>query len=361
MASRDLSVPEKLAFITLPVILLLAIAGELACRFVVQAAESPSAVFDDTFKIIKFDVNGQRTGVFTTGPLAEGHGRWRINDDGWNSDIEYDHQRPRSRPLIVIIGDSFVEARQVDVDKNIAGVLRQSSNGRADVYSFGVSGAPLSSYLQMSRYVRKVFDPDVIVVNVVYNDFDESVRALKKKTEFLQFSTDASGVHEIEPVPYVPVHWRRFLRRSALARYLMLNAKLNELPARLITSVRGITTAERLERGRPSIEPVIARIVSDLRQENPRAHIIFLLDEPRREIRESPDSEKRLAWIPAMMRRLADANRCSLVDLTSVLRSFRARTNQPVNYRHDFHWNENGHRLAAGALLQELRAERIVP
>lgn len=51
--------------------------------------------------------------------------------------------------------------------------------GKFDVYSFGISGAGLSEFLQISRYVRKYFDPEILVINVVDNDFDESLDPTK--------------------------------------------------------------------------------------------------------------------------------------------------------------------------------------
>ena len=54
--------------------------------------------------------------------------------------------------------------------------LREKLHSQFDVYGFGKSGAPLSQYLQMTRYVIKHFDPEIIVINVIRNDFDESLR-----------------------------------------------------------------------------------------------------------------------------------------------------------------------------------------
>jgi hypothetical protein len=81
--------------------------------------------------------------------------------------------------LITIIGDSYIEAFKVDVKSSIVSILREKIRDQYGVYGFGKSGAALSQHLQMGRYVSKHFNSDVIVINVVHNDFDESLLSIK--------------------------------------------------------------------------------------------------------------------------------------------------------------------------------------
>jgi hypothetical protein len=59
--------------------------------------------------------------------------------------------------LIAVIGDSFIEAFQVNVDDNYPYILNKKLADKCKVYAFGKSGCPLSPYLNMSRYINKYY------------------------------------------------------------------------------------------------------------------------------------------------------------------------------------------------------------
>ena len=63
-----------------------------------------------------------------------------VNKDGFLSDIEYIAQD--NRPLMAIIGDSFVEAIQVDWDASVHGLLQQRLAPDIRVYAFGAATHP---------------------------------------------------------------------------------------------------------------------------------------------------------------------------------------------------------------------------
>ena len=107
---------------------------------------------------------------------------------GWNYPIDY--YPINDKKLIAVIGDSYIEAFQVDVDKNYPFLLREKLKNDYEVYAFGKSGAPLSQYLHISRYVNRHFDPDILIFNLVHNDFDESIQELYPgNTYFLKVSS----------------------------------------------------------------------------------------------------------------------------------------------------------------------------
>jgi hypothetical protein len=67
--------------------------GERFFRFVLRAAEMPSGYYDSSERIAEFELE-QGSGVYAIGRFAKQWGRWRINNTGWNSDIDY---APRTR------------------------------------------------------------------------------------------------------------------------------------------------------------------------------------------------------------------------------------------------------------------------
>lgn len=162
--------------------LLLFILLEFFFRFVFVAAELPFGSFDHTYNILKYEENA--SGYNTIGRFCGNKVFWNINNMGWNSDINYDTIERGNK--IAIIGDSYVEAIQIDVDKNFSALMRPKLPQKS-IYSFGISGAPLSQYLNMSRYITKKIHPNTIVFNIVHNDFLESLKEIKNEPSFLTF------------------------------------------------------------------------------------------------------------------------------------------------------------------------------
>ena len=109
------------------------------------------------------------------GPLGRNAARWKINNHGWNSDIDYDYvSKDTNLHRIAVIGDSYVEALNVNPDENFIAYLRSLSNSD-EVYSFGIGGSPFSQYLHFARYADMMYDPDLFIILLTKNDFDESL------------------------------------------------------------------------------------------------------------------------------------------------------------------------------------------
>jgi hypothetical protein len=96
----------------------------------------------------------------------------RTNDAGFFSDAEY--LRSADEPTLAVIGDSYVEALQVENADAVDAILRLRPETRDRVYAFGVSGAPLSQYLGFAELARRRYGATAMVFVVVGNDFDES-------------------------------------------------------------------------------------------------------------------------------------------------------------------------------------------
>ncbi len=219
---------KDLMRITVPVLFGIALLLEIFFRLIIPAAEAPWCYYDESYKILRYE-SGPKQGTFTIGALALQRAKWRVNNSGWNSEIDY-RTKERGKPLLAIIGDSYVEALQVDVDKSVTAILRRRLEDKFDVYSFGVAGMALSDYLQMSRYVRKEFSPDMMIINVVHNDFDESLCSVKSSSGHMCIEVTGDIMKETPPLPYQPSRIRRIMSRSALIRYLYNNLKLWRVP-----------------------------------------------------------------------------------------------------------------------------------
>lgn len=93
--------------------------------------------------------------------------RW-THSQGFFSDFDYDE----SLDEIVVLGDSFVTALQVDFEDKFHQLIGHSLKER--VYRFGVDGFPLSQYEAYLSDVCELDNPSKVVMAIITNDFDES-------------------------------------------------------------------------------------------------------------------------------------------------------------------------------------------
>ena len=151
----------------------------------------------------------------------------QVNNVGFISDQAYDSAA--KTPLIAIVGDSYIEGMQVDYSDTVEANLLAKCAPNARVYSFGAQFAPLSQYLSWVNYASQTYQPQMMVVNIVGNDFDESLLSHQIETnaggvpgmQFYDFSNDPA---RLVVVPFKPEGWlTQALRHSVLAQYLVRN------------------------------------------------------------------------------------------------------------------------------------------
>ena len=147
--------------------------------------------------------------------------RVKINNFGFVSDFDYDPHE--DSPLLAVIGDSFVEAFMVPYRETCAGRLAARLHGTARVYSFGAAYSPLSQYLGYAEYVRDTFRPDGLVIVIIENDYDQSLRKYGLRQGMYQFMERGDGRLVLERTDANFRLRYRLVRASALARYVMLN------------------------------------------------------------------------------------------------------------------------------------------
>jgi hypothetical protein len=185
-------------------VVLLALVFEFVVfRFILLPSDVPQNAFID--------------GVVRYRPNQEGVWRIRneiaapfsINSQGWNSaHSSYPLERTPGMARVAVIGDSYVEALVVPSDRSFAERLEEMlSNPDAEVFRFGLSGAPLSQYLYVLEKEVLRYSPDLVIVTLVHNDFDESYRfrAGRYTSSFMKLRLEGGAVvEEIPPQPYQP-------------------------------------------------------------------------------------------------------------------------------------------------------------
>jgi lysophospholipase L1-like esterase len=349
---------KSFLFVTVPSIILMFVALEVLFRTVVPASSTPMGCFDRASGVYKFCAD-QGDGLRTRGKLADRTAAWHINNDGWNSGVDYRQDKHGKR--VAVIGDSYIEAVNIDIDKSYPYLLGEHLGDDYEVYSFGVAGAPLSQYLNMTRYVAEKFDPDVLVINVVHNDFDESLKAYNPTSgHFLLVDPTPEGAVEEIPAAPNPAHVennsvKRTMRASALIRYAFNNLEIGRLMRKgeLHDYVANVDVDSLVER-KSEVRAAIAYLIHQIREENPERRIILVLDAVRHNIYEGRPAEPRLAWIHEMMREVSEENAIDLIDLTDPMTADFAQHAHMFNTDEDGHWDEYGHAVVCGEVLEAL-------
>jgi hypothetical protein len=265
-----------------------------------------------------------------------------------------------------VVGDSFVEALQVPYDRSVGERLAaelEAGGRRAELYRFGISGAPLSQYLQMIRHEVGRYRPDWIVVLIVHNDFDESYKFKggRYTSSFLKLRVaDGRVAGEVPPLPWQPgaVEW---LKQTATARFFLYRWQVRpELLVHLLLPPAHAAIAANTDIDAVMAEPEnIASITDYLFREIDKAasaigaRLLLAMDADRSAIYRGGDSPasdlNRLAGETAARRQIP------FLDLEPVFRAEWQAHHRRFDFDSDRHWNEHGHAVAAAAVASVLQ------
>jgi lysophospholipase L1-like esterase len=340
--------------------------------------------------------------------------RVTMNRHGFR-DRDYPHVKSPDVYRIVILGDSFTEALQVDDDVPFPKVLETMLNGlggtpRIEVLNLGVSGYSTAQELLLLRLFGPRYRPDLVMLAFFNgNDLQENSAALSGGSGNLwtrpYFVRGETGMLELVAPPELKAERLRALaRRLHVARWTW--EKINQVPAlNMALWSRGFATRGDRARGEPD-------------DQDRRWHFGFRLDRQGvppsfQMFAPTPSAEWESAWrlteaLIAEVRALSEdlgadflllslpdpaelADRSSLAtlykaDLSALDLERPARRLQDIAFRHrldylplrphfhdrlatsglqwhalfnecDGHWNATGHRWAATAIADKLTAE----
>lgn len=284
----------------------------------------------------------------------------RVNNAGFVNDQDYTID---DTPLLAVIGDSYIEAAMVPYPETLQGRTARAAGEAGRVYSFAASGAPLSQYVVWAREAREVWKADALAVVVVGNDFDESLAANKSAPGFHYYAAGPQGELELRRRDYHPRPLRRFLRHSALFRYLALNLHaLERLPAvlgRIVPAARadtfiGNTAAEagkqRLADSRRVVDAFLRDLVS-LAGWQPE-DVVLLVDGIRYPSEDPAVAASYFVRMRDYLMQEAQARGFTAINLDPHFFARHRRDGSRFEFPTDGHWNALAHGIAAEALTQ---------
>jgi len=292
-----------------------------------------------------------------------------VNNAGFINDQDYDARD--SRPLLAVIGDSYIEALIIPYPLTLHGRLSQAVDRTRRVYSFGASGASLIDYLFYAEHAVRAYGARRFVVNVVSNDFDEMLLRYKHDPGYHYYAEAADGALAPVLIDYHPGAMRFLTHNSMLCRYLWHNvgttpfgfrvrAALGSLipgsgvpPGQPPLAVAGNSAdSERIEMSKRAVREVLADF--PIRTGVAPASILFLVDSVR--VFDPPSLAAARTGYFGIMRSyfIEEALRrgFEVRDLQDGFARRHARDGADFQYPDDGHWNPTGHEEAANAVLE---------
>ncbi len=306
----------------------------------------------------------------------------RINAQGWNSRRPfYMVERAPDTLRVAVIGDSYVHAKFVEQDDSFPAVMERELKARgqhAEVYRFGMDGAPLSQYLHVLRREVLAYKPDVVVIPIVHNDFDESYRFIKTRyaSSFMKLRRGEDGaVEEIPPARFEGGS-ADMLRASAAFRYIYYETGLYLRAKQWVSRY--------FWGGNEDWDPAFVSSAVDVRKIRDHAsnrffagyvlkemqmlagkhgfRLVFAMDGVRDAIYSGKPVETYDVWqLNVIARELTGGLGLPLVRLHDIFAEDFARTRLRHEFSFDWHWNVRGNELVGRALVDAIARELKLP
>jgi len=335
---RYLTGPVRFWMRTLVLLAVLFVAFELACRLVIGHA--PATRFDKRYDRL---TRANQPVVQST----EGFARLSTNELG-----HLDAPMPSPLPPdgILVIGDSYTEARQVAMAERFTDRLGAALHRR--VYNVGHTGwSPIHAVAFLAAE-RATFSPATVIVQISGNDLDDIVAPKRPHVV-----ADPGGLHAVWPNRDKRGLAKRItdLREAVIAR--------SAFAGDLLTALLSLKEVEDAGGDRPACAAptrlqldAVPWLFGELKRAHPDVRLVYLplLDY-------HGGCTDRCATGRALYETAAAAQGVRLVDVTQAMCAEFARTRQLL---HGFwntvpgvgHMNARGHAVVADALVAELHA-----
>ncbi len=339
-------------------------------RYILPAGDYPALQFANS--IIKYIPN--QTGTYRV--KNEIRSRFRINSNGWNSRHDsYQRGKTPGKYRIALIGDSYVEALMVDYDKSLAEQLEQilGTNG-SEVYRFAISGASLSQYLHMLRQEVIKYSPDLVIIVLVHNDFDESYKYQQGvyTNSFMKLRLESNQVNsEILPVQFQKP-WYSFLRNSATWRFLAYRHKVrfqllrdiilrkptkNKQNQRYQANINISDMDRKYSKNKLAADYIFKNIKETCEKHD--SQLLLIIDGDRNSIYQHLDRRKLYAEGALSLNRLAksiaEKYDIPFIDLHPIFENDYRVNHKRFDFLTDAHWNSYAHRLVAEILARYMQ------
>jgi hypothetical protein len=282
----------------------------------------------------------------------------RTNNVGFRNDEDY--IRDPERPLLALVGDSYVVASTVPFAQTLAARLSLDAAPVGRVQSYGLRGAAFPQYLVWADFARREFQPDAFLFVIIANDFRGS---FSKAPGYHHFKRNADDSSELVRIDSKRSAFQRFVQSSSLASYVVMNCGMarwgrggkSTIPAsrRFVGNIGVEASDERMENYRWGFETFLDRLPAATGVGSDR--IVFAMDGMRPHMYDADELAfaETSAWakLRAMVLELSAQRGIEVVDLHPAFVSHFERTGERLEFVEDDHWSGIGHSVATDAVV----------
>lgn len=295
-----------------------------------------------------------------------------INSAGMR-DREHALAKPDGSFRILVLGDSFMEAYQVAFEETFSSLLEGSLTERAgrevEVINAGVSGWGTADELRYLTHYGLEYEPDlVLVVMTLHNDVSDNLR------QYWHTLRDGELVEQPrEPIPALEFASLR-IKRYLAARFQLVQIWREvrhrregiEAGDALVSHVEQLfqsPTPARIEYGIELTDALLERIQSVAVGNGAEVALVLIpleYQESDRTFEAFVDSSTLTAadmdfdQPQRLVTEVAERRGIPVIDLLPGVRSWIADHGESLYIEGDGHWNQQGHRLAADVVTEEL-------
>ena len=311
------------------------------------------------------------------------------NDIGQFSSVDFKdliNKDSKSSFKILSIGDSYVEALQVNNDESFHGILNSLSTldgKRVISSSIGKGGDAFSQYLLNLQYVsqRTNIDNLTIVIPVISNDFENSIFGYRTNIPGAYFEAKEGETYKFKYINYnrkLPSKvFNTILSHSSLSSYLYhhLNFSiiLNKRPLCFLTNKECLykrknlfkaniidssirETPERYRDGFLATDIFLENIAKLRPSKKERGNTLFVIDGDRFSIYKGATYKSK--YFLAQRNYFIEQAKIygfTLIDMEQIFKEHYRINNKKFEFINDGHWNSLGHKLVSNAVAKELR------
>ncbi len=262
----------------------------------------------------------------------------KVNNYGFPDDVDY---APNQQP-IAVIGDSFVQSLMLSYPDTLQGqlsTLLRAAN--LPVYSFGVPGYSLASYIGSAEYASKTFQPQLFVFLLTKADITDSLTTKTGGSYFL----NARNL-ELEFKPTTPNRIAKVMLKSALVRYLIFQLQ--------VTPAASSSKTTQAKTDLPDVSQLSNKLLDYLEQKSTvrSNNTIFIIDCDRDKIyahkpQQQTFSDNQLS----LFAQIAQARGYKILDTLPLFTRQYQQSHRRLDFSPlDLHWNRNAHQLVAEAV-----------
>jgi hypothetical protein len=383
-------------FLTILVTLVVGVVGlEIVFRLFVPVVDVPFSFWDPVVGIRR---EPNQSGRMLRGRYVDGH--YRFNAQGWNNEHDYATIKPPGVRRICVVGDSQVQAYEVDVGKTFFSLAERAMSTPqkpTQWYSFGCSGFGPAQEESVIRHYVLDYHPDLVILLFVENDPHDSSPYIFPVENFTTsyYLDEASELILMPPKCWKPNWYRRMGAASALVRYFTIQKdvlraqgeqahELGEIYLREPTSGKAnlqivpgldkMTVEQREAATWVLVEKILARVRDECRNRGAKFAIVWrgntrvfeaaLRGEdyhpaPREKDPYCLGRQRLFEMAPEYLEPMARKLGVPYLDLTEPIRKRVAETRKSHAFPDDGHWNADTHAVVAGVLAEW--AEGLLP